>query len=44
MTQKDILKFSIDQVQSLLKESYSFDDATLKLFKGELLLFYRSHY
>jgi hypothetical protein len=39
MTQKEILKFSIDQVQSLLEESYSFDTASLKLFKGNLQRF-----
>jgi alpha-N-acetylglucosamine transferase len=44
MTQKEILKFSIDQVQSLLEESYSFDTASLKLFKGNLLLFLLFHY
>ena len=35
MTQNEILKFSIDQVQTLLEERYTFDHASLNLFKGK---------
>ena len=43
-SEQEIVKITIDNVQTILMDNYGFDKHVLQLFKGKLLLFFRFQY